>query len=369
MVVKSGITDDARIRRVAAAVAEIGHDVTVIGDRPGPDDPISGVDVQFARKPRPRGPAGFTDPFRRAARWLLLPTHRRRDDRAFAAAVAELPNMSSPDIVHAHDLSGLRAAKPWVDAGATLIYDAHECCTRQRLVGRPTPLGHLIDRRAERRLGSQADRVITVSSPLGNWLEKTYGWTHVDIVRNTFPMTRTPKVNLQPRGLLYAGRVDKERDLETVIAGAAGYDGLDVVVRGQGDSAMCRVLEAHGVVVQPAMPVDQLTEDYQRYGIGVVSLSGDSFNHKVALPNKLFHAVQAGVPVVAADLPAIRDVVDRHRIGECYTPGDADSFAAALGRVLEHYDQMCIAVAHSRDLLSWSHDKQVLTDIYQGLPA
>ncbi len=40
MLVKSGVTDDSRIRREASALADAGYDVTVIGDRPGPVHPI-----------------------------------------------------------------------------------------------------------------------------------------------------------------------------------------------------------------------------------------------------------------------------------------------------------------------------------------
>lgn len=366
MVVKSGVTDDARIRRVAAAVAGMGLNVTVIGDRPGPNDPIPGVELRFARPARTRAPFRAGDPLRRMARWLLLPTHRRGDDREFCSAVAALTDLPSADVVHAHDLSGLRAAGTLVTHGSKLIYDAHECWTRQRLVGRPTPLGRVIDRRAEGRLGAKADRVVTVSAPLGTWLETTYGWQDVAIVRNTF--LRTPGVSgpRRPRALLYAGRVDKERDLVTVLNGASRR-GVDVVIRGNGDAAMCRRVEMLGGTVEPAKPVGELAAEYRACGIGVVSLTGNSFNHEVALPNKLFHAVQAGVPVVAADLPAIRELVDGYGIGECYTPGNSDSFAEALGRLIDNYDDRCAAVDLAKDSLSWADDKKVLIQIYRDL--
>ena len=366
MVVKSGVTDDARIRRVAAAVAEMGLSVTVIGDRPGPNDPIPGVKLRFARPARTRPSFLAGDPIRRMARWLLLPTHRRRDDREFASAVAALTDLPKADVVHAHDLSGLRAAGTLVAHGPKLIYDAHECWTRQRLVGRPTPLGRIIDRRAESRLGEHADRVVTVSAPLGNWLETTYGWPHVDIVRNTFARTPGPSRPRRPDALLYAGRVDKERDLETVLNGASRRE-VDVVIRGNGDAAMCRRVEMLGGTVEPAKPVGDLTDDYRACGMGVVSLTGNSFNHEVALPNKLFHAVQSGVPVVAADLPAIRELVDEYGIGECYTPGDSDSFFEALSRLIDNYDERCAAVDLAKDSLSWTHDRKVLIQIYRDL--
>jgi glycosyltransferase involved in cell wall biosynthesis len=223
------------------------------------------------------------------------------------------------------------------------------------------------DRRAEGHLGAEADCVITVSEPLGRWLQDTYGWAVVNIVRNTFPAFPTSPKDVQPYALLYAGRVDKERDLDTVINGAARHGELKVVIRGNGDAATIRRIEAGGVIVEPARPVDELVADYRRCGIGVVSLTGDSFNHDVALPNKLFHAVQAGVPIIASDLPAIRSVVEEHGIGECYSSGDPDSFAAAITRLLSSYDEKLAAVANAKEALSWAHDKRILVDLYREI--
>jgi phosphatidylinositol alpha-mannosyltransferase len=46
-------------------------------------------------------------------------------------------------------------------------------------------------------------------------------------------------------------------------------------------------------------------------------------------------AMAAGVPIVASDIPAFRDVLRDGRAGELFTTGDADDLAKAAGRLLD----------------------------------
>ena len=365
MVVKSGVTDDARVRREAVALVEAGHHVTVVGDRPGPDHALPGVDVRFCRKPSTRSSWSDVTAIRRLVRWLLLPSHRRRDNRLFVEAAARLCSGITADVGHAHDLVGLVAMTSALHQPSVLVYDAHECWTGRRSVGRPEWFGRRFDGRRERRLGRSASVVVTVSDELATWLRSNRGFSDVRVVRNTASSGRGRPA--APSVAHYGGRIDEERDLLTAAAGVALVDGVELMVRGGGDQASIEALCDAGVDVLPPISPEKLVDELRDAGIGLVTLSGGSMNHEVALPNKLFLAVQAGVPVVAADLPALRRVVTEHGLGELYTPGDADSFAGALRSVVERHEEYCDRVAASQAVLSWQHDAQVLVAMYEEL--
>ena len=51
-------------------------------------------------------------------------------------------------------------------------------------------------------------------------------------------------------------------------------------------------------------------------------------------PLKLFDYMAAGVPIVASDLPALREVLQHERNVLLARPGDPDSFAEAVRRLL-----------------------------------
>jgi glycosyltransferase involved in cell wall biosynthesis len=102
-------------------------------------------------------------------------------------------------------------------------------------------------------------------------------------------------------------------------------------------------------------------------GLALVTLSERWGNHQVALPNKLFHAVRAGVPVVASDVGELARTVREHNVGVLYKPGDAVSLAGAIEEACARYPELVAAVRRSSNQLSWSRDREALLQVYGEL--
>ncbi|TSC80419.1 MAG: putative glycosyltransferase [Candidatus Peregrinibacteria bacterium Gr01-1014_25] len=66
--------------------------------------------------------------------------------------------------------------------------------------------------------------------------------------------------------------------------------------------------------------------------------SDHSFYVRDTSPLKIFEYMAAGKPIVTADLPPIRDVLDESMASFC-KPGDPDDLARAIGDVLRHPDE------------------------------
>lgn len=379
MLVQSPVAGDARVLREARTLAEAGNEVVVVGRGvPDPAPSLPGVRVLDAGRSGGLGSAGAgtrrgpLHAARRLARWALLPEHRARVEAAWRASAAATVAPLDVDVVHAHDRNTLELGARLADArGVPLVYDAHELWSDRGLPGRPTPLA---DRRQTRRESAWAGRaaaVLTVSDGIAEVL-RGRGLRHVHVVRNSFPVIDPPPSTppARPDRLLYAGRIGPGRDLETLVAVAGRPGAPGVTLVGPEDTAYAsRLVVPGGVQRLPAVPIDDLDRLYVECGIAAVTLTARSRNHQLALPNKLFHAARAGVPVVAADLPEIRRVVSAHAIGELYRPGDADSLAAAAARLTERYDEALDAVRAARDALSWRRDGDVLLEVYRGLAA
>jgi glycosyltransferase involved in cell wall biosynthesis len=389
VLVQSDVLHDARVLREATALVAAGHEVTVVG-RGVPAGPApAGVTVLDAGRPGGLGSASTAlqaDRGRsaspraavvagrraavRAARWALLPEHRRRVEdrwrRAAAALVRDLP----ADAVHAHDRNTLALGAAEAERrGVPLVYDAHELWSGRRLPGRPTPLADDRATARETALARSAAAVLTVSQGIAEVLADR-GLPDVRVVRNTFEMAGAPD-DAPPddlHALVYAGRIGAGRDLETLVRVPVLLPGRRVVLVGPADPSYRLPPDLDGgVEVQPAREVDEVDEVYRRGGAAAVTLAAGSANHELALPNKLFHAVRAGVPVVAADLPEIRRTVLAHGFGELYRPGDATSLAAATLRVARRMPELTAAARAARAELSWEHDAAVLVEVYRGL--
>ncbi len=383
MLVISDVAHDARVLREAVCLADSGHAIHLLGkDVPDGWTPPPGITVQSVSGGSGLKPSGGVfaasaasgGALRRTARWMLLPRHRQRVWRTWCRRARTEVSGRKFDVVHAHDFNVLRlAAELAEDAGAQLVYDAHEWWSGRERHGRPAPLERARGRRAEQRIVARAAAVLTVSDGIARRLERWRG-APVAVVRNTFPAldrsAATPVADLpeRPCGAVYAGRIGAARDIETLLAAAAEL-GLPAVLVGKADREFLPRLRfsAGSVRIEPARPVDEVDEVLRRAGISVVTLTDSCENHRLALPNKVFHAVRAGVPVAAADLPELRRLVTEHGLGALYRPGDAASLRAALEQVIWNYPEFCARVAQARGELSWERDANALIGVYASL--
>lgn len=392
MIVRSDVAHDTRVVREAVTLVAAGHQVHVVGkDVPASWHPPAGVSTgtvgarsSFDSRRPTRGqrlPAHL-----RAARWLLMPRHNASVWRSFLSGVRSQVASGAPDgasgpgwdVVHAHDFPVLElAAELAARWEAALVYDSHEWWSGRRREQRPTPVADRRECAMERRLGAGAAAVLTVSEGIAERF-RGWGWQHVHVVRNSFPggfprgagadpsAAGAPAAPKEPSGMVYAGRIGFGRDLDAAIAATSLDFPLTLIGPVDPGYAGGLKLEA-GVAVLPGVAPDDVDRVLREVGLALVTLEDSCANHRLALPNKLFHAVRAGVPVVAADLPEMGRLVREHGIGTLYRPGDAGSLRRAVQQARDGYPQYVAAVRANRAQLSWEVDERRLLEVYAGL--
>ncbi len=385
MLVATSVASDARVVREAGALATAGHAVHIVGmGVPAEFVPPPGVSVSSpgpARRARGRrvgassgqGRGGTSSRrragllLRRAVRWLLLPEYRAIVFGRWARAAHRDGDRRVFDVVHAHDFNTLRPAAALTRTHRVpLVYDSHELWFGRPVIGRPTPLAGWRGQRTERRIGARAAAVITVGDGVAAALESRYNWRGVRIVRNAFSTLPPPVEKLVPRRLVYAGRLAPYRELD-VVAVASRTLPVPVDLVGPADLAWLRQFDAGAARILPPVAPEQVTWLLREAGLALVTHSDRWVNHRLALPNKLFQAVAAGVPVVATDVGELAKIVRNYGLGTLYRPGDPASLATAVDSVLAGYEQYAAAVRLSAADLSWSVDEQVLLEIYAKL--
>ena len=382
MLVATSVATDNRVLREARILAEDGHSVHIVGKDVPPDFvPPEGLTVSSAGASSVFRPAGSASASarelsapKRLARWVLLPQHRNQAFGSWARAAVEDARTREFDVVHAHDFTALEAgAGLAAERGVPYVYDSHELWQGRQRQHRPTPLQDRRETALESRLGAEAAAVITVGDGIADVLRRRYGWAHVVVVRNSFP--RRPDdgtvVPAAPSGLVYAGRIDAHRDLEAVLDAALLLPDLPVTLVGPAvDVWVARNagrIAAAGAVVEPSLSVDGVTALMRERGIALVPLSDAFEGHQLAMPNKIFHAVHAGVPVVATDVPELAAVVRGHDLGELFPSGDVAGLAAAVERVRARYPDLLRSVAAAAGPMSWEADAEVLRGVYAAL--
>jgi glycosyltransferase involved in cell wall biosynthesis len=298
-------------------------------------------------------------------RWLALPEYRVVRQRRFGHRAVEMGSTERFDVVHCHDYPTL--ASGFELAGSRpVVYDSHECWSGRLRHGRPEPLRRRLQLRDERRLAKRAAAVLTVSPELRDWLEHRLGIRPPVLVRNAFPPVVPGRaLPRSPSGLVYAGRIGPGRDLDTAFI-ASLPDGLALTLAGPIEPGF--VVPA-SVRYDGVSAIDDIPDLLVSHGLALVSMEDTCLNHRLALPNKLFQAVASGVPVVAADLPALRRLVTEHGLGTLYRPGDAASLATAVRSAIDGFADLRRNVLEAQEELSFAADAERLRAVYRGLAA
>lgn len=286
---------------------------------------------------------------------------------------------AKPDIVHAHDVNTLVTG--WVVskvAGARLIYDAHEISTsREGYAGLRKVVGMI-----EQILMPRVDGAITTTDARAKFFARAYRIPRPIVLQNRprqQPVLQSNRIR-EELGLdkpwpivLYQGGIQQGRGLERlarlaqdvpdtyfIFIGGGRLDGpLRAIVQEAGVSDRVRFIPTVSLVDLPAFTASA--------DIGVQPIENTCLNHFTTDSNKLFEYVQAGLPVIASDLPEIRRVVREHDLGLLVRPGDSAALVEAIKQLAGNKSLRFDYAERARKAssrLSWESQEHELLTLY-----
>ena len=351
MIVYSDLRIDPRVRREARALADAGFRVRIVY----PDAmSLGGEKVRLDFGPGVEfRPLPIT-----AASYIVRFPHVLGHE--FVDAICE----ERPFAIHAHDLStalvGLTAAGR---LKVPCICDFHEWYSEnvswdhesKTHIPHPRPVRSAY-RWTERLAMARATAVITVCESIAGELEGNYafGFRRVHLIRNIPSSRRTPSRTYAPireqlgispdkMVVLWQGGTGPTRLLEPVIESLAYYDRFVLVIRGPsldrfGDdyrALASRLRVSDRLILCPPVPSDDVIEAAHGADCGVWTLPNLCKNFSYALPNKIFEYLFAGVPLLVANYPEVRRLIEQYNVGLLFDPYDPPSIAASIRRLNE----------------------------------
>jgi len=400
VIVRNGVTHDARVLRAATALRSAGASPLIVGvttDTARERVSLHG-DIPILRlDPRP--------PFRDALRRLLgavLPSSGEpapgpTDAPPAAPSLAWSERLSRlatttdyyrraigmllrvrPAIVHANDYNTM-----WVGVaakcllGSRVVYDAHELWPDRN--GRWEARWWLLA--CEALFVRVADAVVTASPGYAACMARRYLIEPPALVRN-IPTARPPgpqpgpAPRTGPAQVVYAGGILRGRGLEQAIDALAFVDEITLTLIGPGSPRYLAELREralrHGVSqrVEYRAPVapDELIEAIAGAALGLSIIQPVCLSYQLTLPNKVFEYLAAGLPVLVSDLPVMAAFVAEHRIGEAVAPADPVAIAAAIERLTAPGARAALEphVAAASASLTWAREREILLAAYRS---
>jgi glycosyltransferase involved in cell wall biosynthesis len=292
------------------------------------------------------------------------------------------------DVYHSHDLTtlpvGYMAKRR---ANGKLVYDSHELFTELHYVPR---IERPIFRFVERRLVQRADAVITVNEFAAGELSERYGIGLPGVVMNCPPLAKQSgeQYNSSIREslglgdavpiIVHVGLFSKSRGSEKLVSAVPFLNHGVIVFLGWGAGAeeielkelvRQKGLEDKVLFVPPVAP-EEVVGYISSAQAGVVLFRNVSLNHYYATPNKLWECMNAGLPVVSSNFPALKAIVEGYRLGKTCDPEDPKDIAAAINWVLadkKRYEKMRRNALKAAKIFNWENESRKLLEVYRRL--
>lgn len=314
--------------------------------------------------------------------------HRLNTYGSYWLKAKKLAESLKADIYHAHDLNTLIPAY-WAakKTNAKTVYDSHELFTEIQIWGR---IERYFYRKLEAFIIKRVDKVITINNSIAGELVKRYHIEYPKVIVNCPPPLKHGEANAYDSVLRNAAGIPLDKRLVLYQGGFTQYRGLEELIEAFTylDESFCLVFMGYGkirneleVIVYskglnnrikflPAVPQIELLKYTSSADLGVIPYKPVSLNNYYTLPNKLFEYINAGIPIIASDLPELRRIIKGYDIGYLFDPYKSESIADAIKYVFsdkERYAAIKANTSKAAGEYNWNKESKKLLECYSLL--
>ncbi|MCI4671287.1 MAG: glycosyltransferase [Bacteroidia bacterium] len=257
-----------------------------------------------------------------------------------------------------------------------LVYDSHEYFTEvPELQHRAATRNIWL--RLERWIFPKLKHVYTVNDSLAKVYSDLYE-VEVHSIRN-LPFSKAEnQLGSKENIFIYQGALNLGRGIELMIQSMTLLEEFQLWIVGKGDiegdlkQLVGELKLGQQVFFKGFIPLEKLHELTSQAILGFSLEENMGKNYYYASPNKVFDYIQAGIPVIASDLPEMRKIIENHQVGEVLKESDRNSekLAQLIRQILElekqnqSYSKSSKLAAKS---LNWESEEKKLKKFYQKL--
>ncbi len=361
--VTNDLTTDQRVDRMCTTLTGMGFEVLLVGRKLRSSLPIK---PRIYRTKRMRlifsaGPFFYAEFNKRLFLFLLF-------------AKADLQVSNDLDTLLGNYLASRLRNRP-------LVHDNHEYFRGvPELNGRK--FATKIWKAIEDRIFPKLKTVLAVNQSIASLYNKEYGNT-IRVIRNV-PFRKNAGSTLTKSGIgipentrviLYQGAVNVDRGLEEAIL-AMKFVKTEAIllIIGKGDVFDSLTLlakeagVANKVIFTGEVPLAEL-HGYTVLGDIGLSIEKDvSINYHYCLPNKFMDYIQAKIPVLVAELPEMKAIVEQYKIGTYITSHEPEILAMDFDNMLNDADFLAGCRKNLETAaadLCWENEEKEMIRIFQ----
>ena len=358
--VTNDLSYDQRMQRICTSLAEKGYSVTLVGRKLPASLPLTDTSAGSAQFRQKRIRCWFN-----RSRWF----YAEYNTRLFLYLL-----FKKMDAICAIDLDTILPClriSQWKKIPR--IYDAHELFTELKEV-MTRPAVQRAWMRIEKKTVPKFKWGYTVSDGIATEFNRRYNVNYATI-RN-MPLLQEEEITIvTERYILYQGAVNEARGLEYLIP-AMQWVKTKLMICGDGnymEQAKNLVREYRledKIELTGMLTPGQLRKISRQAYIGVAVPEKEGLNQWLALPNKFFDYIHAGLPQVTMNYPEYQAINSQYEVAILIDTHDPKRIADALNNLLvddvlyQRLKQNCLA---ARQQLNWQQEEKKLLAFYQSV--
>jgi len=368
--VTNDLSTDQRVHKVALSLMKIGYTPILLGRQ---------LKGSKSLKDRPYQTKRFKLPFSKS--WIFYASY---NIRLFCFL---LYNKAS--ILVSNDLDTLPAnyfvykiKRLFGNKNLKLVYDSHELFTEV-----PELNGRKLVKKTwlliENLMLPKIKNTYTVCESISEYYNKKYG-IKMQVIQN-LPFCNTDEIpssqiNIKlpdnKRIILYQGVLNMGRGIELFIQIIDKIRDAVLVIAGTGDiernlkKLVNKKKLSEKVIFTGSIPLENLSALTKKADIGLVLQEDISLSYRYVLPNRLFDFVKAKVPVLASNLPEIKKIVEKERIGLTIKGFDSELMIKKVNELLNNKRLVAEIKKNMEECSSkycWETQEKVLFELFQNL--
>jgi len=287
---------------------------------------------------------------------------------------------SKEDIILSNDLDTLPACRSAASLRKKkLVYDSHELFPEvPELVNRP--LVKKIWLYLERKLIKKIDLGLTVSPSIAEYYMNAYSITF-EVIKNLSKFRfdyefEDIQKNTDNKIIIYQGALNIGRGIELAIQSMSFIDNATLIIAGSGDieqklKSLAKKMNIEKKVrFTGRLAFEELWQYTRNADLGVSLEEDMGLNYRYALPNKLFDYIQARLPVIVSDLPEMKKIIDKYKIGEILIQRSPENLANIISQMLNNYisdGKYTSNLALAARELCWEKEEEKLRILFKQL--
>lgn len=252
------------------------------------------------------------------------------------------------------------------------IYDAHELFTElKEVITRPAI--QKIWTRIEQRTVPQFKWGYTVSDGIAEEFKRRYDINYKTI--RTIPLLKelNPVIPPAEKFILFQGAVNEARGFEYLIP-AMQHINCKLVICGDGNfmpqlkKLIADYKLANKIELKGMLPPENLNIIAQQATIGIGLAEKEGLNQYLALPNKFFDYMHAGLPQITMNYPEYRKINSEFEIAVLIDELNPEEIASTANNLLTNNVRLtrlrenCL---RARQQLNWQNEEKKLLNFYQ----